>query len=241
MATSVLDMSQMIGPEPTTSAQRQAAREAKQTGPKICAKCNKSEDELQKPLKHCAKCHHQTYCSRECQTADWKAHKKSCASTNQAKPKATTDFSAWPKPAGDFMTGLVTDSYLHQFSEKDTYTQLIDCYRMRLEDDYKFACDNRGIYGGMDPLSDFEEFLDYAEKRKGILPKWWNPDKRLACERLAVDATQWSDINCAVEKHDVQEHYKDQIMPMKLRLLAEKIYGKKIEMGYIGGIQGHAE
>lgn len=81
-------------------------------------------------------------------------------------------------------------------------------------------------------MPDFKAFLDLAEKRKGILPKWWSEEKRRECERLAMDVTQWADINCAVEKHDVIKHYGDSVMPMKLRLLAEKIYGKKIDMGY---------
>lgn len=225
-------MSSVIRPEPSTPAERQAKHEANDASSRICAKCNISQSELEKPLKRCAKCLSQSYCSRECQTADWKVHKKACTSANQKKPKPTTDFDVMPKQAGNFFTSLVTDSYLHHFSEKDAYTQLIDCYRMRVEDDYKFAGDTRGLYNEEDPLPDFKHFLDLAEKRKGILPSWWNQEKRNACERLAVDVTQWADINAAVEKHDVIEHYNDSVMPMKLRLLAEKIYGKKIDMGY---------
>ena len=67
---------------------------------------------------------------------------------------------------------------------------------------------------------------------KDLLPKWWNVEKRGACERLAVDGTQWANISAAVEKSDVIEYYGDPIMPMKLRMLAEKVYGKKINMGY---------
>lgn len=43
-----------------------------------------------------------------------------------------------------------------------------------------------------------------------------------------MDKSQWSDLHCAVEKGDIVEHYGDGMMPMKLRLLAEKIYGKGI-------------
>ena len=100
---------------------------------------------------------------------------------------------------------------------------------MRVEDDYKFAGDTRGLYNGDDPLEDFQEFLDMAETRNGILPSWWSEGKRQECEHKAVDTEEWSDLSCAVEKHDIIEHYGDATMPMKLRLLAEKIYGKKIE------------
>lgn len=97
---------------------------------------------------------------------------------------------------------------------------------MRVEDEYTYGCNNIGIYAGQDPRPAFKEFLDLAEKREGILPSWWNAEKRRECERMAVDAEGWNDINCAVEKGDIMEHYGDNMMPMNLRVLGEKIYGK---------------
>lgn len=232
MFTSTLDMSSVIGRETTTPAEREAEKEANDPNTKHCAKCQKPQSDLPSPLKRCAKCQTQCYCSRECQKADWKTHKKICATNQQRKPKAMTDFDAMPAPARDFFKGVSPDDFLHKLPEKDTFIRLIDCYRMRVEDDYKFAGDARGLYAEDDPLEDFQEFLDLAVKRKGLLPKWWNERKRAACERLAVDATQWAFLGSAVEKSDVIEHYGDSLMPMKLRILAEKIYGKKIDMGY---------
>ena len=198
---------------------------------KTCAKCHKTQAD--KPLKRCAKCQNQWYCNRDCQKADWKAHKAFCASSQQSNahktPQATTNFDAMPKVAGDFFKGICPDNYLHQFSEKDAFRQLVDCYRMRVEDDYTFAGDTRGLYNDDDPLADFQEFLDLAETRSGILPSWWSDGKRWECEEKAMDTEEWSDLHSAVEKHDIIEHYGDNTMPMKLRLLAEKIYGKKIE------------
>ena len=223
----------MIGRETRSPAERQAEKDHCQNATnKVCANCQKSQSDLPASLKRCAKCQIQAYCSRDCQKEDWKAHKKTCASNQQGKPKATTDFDAMPKQAGDFFKGLVGDDFLHQLPEKDAFVRLIDCYRMRVEDDYKYAGDTRGLYNEENPLPDFQSFLDLAQKRKGLLPKWWSAEKRRECERLAVDGTQWADIGCAVEKQDVIEHYGDGIMPMKLRLLAEKIYAKKIDMGY---------
>lgn len=95
-----------------------------------------------------------------------------------------------------------------------------------MEDEYTFGAKNIGIYGGEDPVPVFKEFLDLAESRSGLLPPWWNAAKRLECERLAVDSNQWSDITCAVEKSDIQEHYKNNTMPMILRVLGEKVYGR---------------
>lgn len=65
-------------------------------------------------------------------------------------------------------------------------------------------------------------------KPPGLLPPWWTKEKRSACEKLAVDKSQWSDLNCAVEKSDMVEHYGDGFMPMKLRMLAERVYGKGV-------------
>jgi len=48
------------------------------TSTQVCIKCGKSQTELSHPLKFCAKCKQGSYCSRECQTADWKSHKKNC-------------------------------------------------------------------------------------------------------------------------------------------------------------------
>lgn len=198
---------------------------------KTCTKCQKTQAEV--PLKRCAKCQNQLYCSRDCQKADWKAHKAFCASSQQSgtqsAPKATTNFDGMPKVARDFFKNICPDNYLHQFSEKDAFGQLIDCYRMRIEDDYSFAGDTRGLYNEDDPLADFQEFLDMAEIRNGILPSWWSDGERMECEERAMDTSQWSDLNSAVEKQDIIDHYGDATMPMKLRLLAEKIYGKKIE------------
>jgi len=125
------------------------------------------------------------------------------------------------------LLGLSNDDYLHKLSSKtEVFGQLIDCFRMRVEDEYVFAHGNVGIYAGEDPRVPFGEFLDLAESRRGLLPGWWNAEKRKECESMAVDASQWSDINCAVEKGDVQDHYGDSTMPMKLRILGEKVYGK---------------
>lgn len=74
-------------------------------------------------------------------------------------------------------------------------------------------------------MPDFKRFLKKAEKSKGVLPEWWSNEKRKICEKVAVE-DDWADINCAVEKSDIQEHYKDPTMPMTLRVLGEKIYGK---------------
>ena len=231
MPVTTLDMSSAIGRETSTPAQRQSEKAANDPMTKVCAGCQKSQSDISEPLKRCAKCQTQCYCSRECQKADWKTHKKVCASNQQNKPKATTDFDAMPGPMKDIFKGVQGDDFLRRLPEKEAYIRLIDCYRMRVEDDYKFAGDARGLYSEEDPLDDFQKFLDLAEKRKGLLPQWWNGEKRKSCERLAVDGTQWACISHAVEKSDIMEHYGDNLMPMKLRMMAETVYGKRIDGG----------
>lgn len=95
-----------------------------------------------------------------------------------------------------------------------------------MEDEYTYGANNIGIYAEENPVPVFKRFLDLAESRTGLLPPWWNAQKRQECERMAVDSNGWSDINCAVEKSDIQEHYNNSTMPMMLRVLGEKIYGR---------------
>jgi splicing suppressor protein 51 len=95
-----------------------------------------------------------------------------------------------------------------------------------MEDEMVFGANFLGIYNQEDPRPEFKRFLDLAETRAGILPPWWNTQKRRECERIAVGGSSWSNINNAVEKSDIQEHYGSGTMPMMLRILGEKIYGK---------------
>ena len=57
---------------------------------KQCENCKKKQSELSNPLKACAKCHTQAYCSRDCQKDDWKNHKKVCAGNNATSTPGAT-------------------------------------------------------------------------------------------------------------------------------------------------------
>ena len=128
------------------------------------------------------------------------------------------------------ISSLLSDSALHNLPEKTVYNHLIDAYRLRVEDDYTFTGSIRhdSLYGGGQPIKDFRRFLDKAEKQKGLLPGWWSAAKRRECEKVAVDKKGWSCLAFAVEKSDVQEHYGNPLMPMRLRVLAEKVYGRPV-------------
>ncbi|KXS10286.1 hypothetical protein M427DRAFT_183707 [Gonapodya prolifera JEL478] len=46
-------------------------------------------------LSACIKCHRIKYCSQECQTADWKTHKKFCGATTMPQPEEVGLGSEW--------------------------------------------------------------------------------------------------------------------------------------------------
>ena len=102
-----------------------------------------------------------------------------------------------------------------------------------MEDDYAFAHQNHGIYANEDPHPEFSRYLDKAEKRKGLLPGCWNAEHKTACKAMGKDTSKANraDLSCAVEKQDIQEHHKEDTMPMKLRILAEKVYGLRVQGG----------
>jgi splicing suppressor protein 51 len=124
-------------------------------------------------------------------------------------------------------TNLIRGTWLHDRPEIDVYRLLIDAYRLRVEDIYKM--EGKLMEGSIydhnpDGLLGFQSFLRSAATIPDLLPPWWNDEKKAACERLGMDASQWSDLRCAVEKSDVIEQYGDPQFPMQLRMLAEKVY-----------------
>ncbi|KAK4169848.1 hypothetical protein QBC43DRAFT_38684 [Cladorrhinum sp. PSN259] len=66
-------------PNRDTGVQGASGKTAAASG---CEKCGDKISKNGQELKACAKCRSVRYCSRECQKADWKAHKKNCGSTS---------------------------------------------------------------------------------------------------------------------------------------------------------------
>lgn len=154
-----------------------------------CQKCNKTQEEHGTPLKLCAKCHNVRYCCRECQKADWKAHKKACsaAGADDSAASGTADGPlAIPKP----FTAIDNQTYLHNRPEEDVYRLLIDAYRMHVEDDYTFSgdADEDSLYSGDGPEAayrGFRKFVAKFNKQRAWLPQWWSDEKRDACLSFA--------------------------------------------------------
>lgn len=201
-----------------------------------CNACKKSEPDVH--LKRCAKCSTTQYCSRDCQKDDWKTHKKICG--KQAGARSTDNDASSPSgsrlspPKGleqaitNPFTKLDNETWLHNRPEEDVYRLLLDVYRLRIEDDYKLTgdVDEDSVYAGHpDSLAGFRLFLDKIEARASLLPSWWTPEKRTACETLGMDASQWQDLRHAVQKSDIISHYGDQRFPMELRMFGESVIG----------------
>ena len=93
---------------------------------------------------------------------------------------------------------------------------------------YKFQGTTLGLYNLENPIVEFKKFLKRAEKNGKVLPKWWDQEAKKECVQLGMKKGGGSELAHAVEKGDVQEEYGDSLMPMKLRVLAEKVYGTSV-------------
>jgi len=129
-----------------------------------------------------------------------------------------------PKPFHKLDAG----TWLHDRPETDVYTLLLDAFLLRLNDDYTIEGDvwEDTVHAGS-PTSTprFKKFLALAEKRKGLLPPWWNKQKSVAaCVAYGTGAAYWSSLASAPEKSDFVEQYAAPNMPMQLRMFAEVVY-----------------
>lgn len=205
-----------------------------------CGSCNKDQSQLSKSLKTCAKCKRVQYCSRECQKKDWKSHKRACA-------LATPDPSASVQPRFVIdkpFHALQKGSWLYVRPEQDVYQLLSDTFRMRREDKYKYEqfAEKGSVYAGGSASSELQNFrrflLQVTEldakrpKEKRLLPSWWSQDRLEKCVEVAT-TNQDAMVGLTVEKHDIQEFYKQDDMPMQLRMFGEALDGTKI-MGQSG-------
>lgn len=62
----------------------------------------------------------------------------------------------------------------------------------------------------------------------GVLPSWWSQAKADACVARGNEKVRWARLDKTVSKAGIQEHYGDNMAPMKLRLLAEEIIGTNV-------------
>ncbi|KAB8209300.1 hypothetical protein BDV34DRAFT_232543 [Aspergillus parasiticus] len=184
---------------------------------KVCAK----ESSNDTTLKRCAKCKTQWYCSRECQKADWKTHKKTCGK-NADETFANTTTTGGTRPQN-------LEVFIEKPFHQGRYKLLIDTYRMKMEDQYTIEgeVDEDSIYSGRpDSRDGFRRFLRLVEKKRGLLPSWWSPEKAKACVAYGLNKDNWSSLDCCAKKGDFIEHYGDSTFPMQMRMFGEQIYGR---------------
>lgn len=208
-----------------------------------CGNCRKTQSELPIPLKRCAKCKGQWYCSRECQKSDWKSHKKVCGSTfgepdsTSTSNKGTTSGGHISNPQAvcfipNPLKALNDGTWLHNRPKNDVFKLLVDTYRMKIEDEYVFQGEvsEDSIYSGAGPESALRHFKRFlmktikldAERNQKLLPDWWSKDSFKECLQFARK-DKFSNVGFAVEKNDIQEHYSQMDMPMQLRMFCENI------------------
>jgi hypothetical protein len=118
--------------------------------------------------------------------------------------------------------------WLHDRPKEDVYKLLIDAYRLRMDDDYKFL----GLEQPNTPYADancdgtasLEIFLRMAEL-SSLLPTWWDESETTACVESAKLLT-WSNTAIKITADYVRSYYEDPSMPMQLRISAEQVVRK---------------
>jgi len=99
------------------------------------------------------------------------------------------------------------------------YSWLVDCYRLRLDDDYAWGgCNLHGLYEDSSPGNIAQDFMVFCAlaARRGLLPMIW--DWNLFLKEASKN------LNYAFEKSDAQEDW-GMLGPMLLRTTADQIYG----------------
>lgn len=130
------------------------------------------------------------------------------------------------KNIGPF-THLGAGTYLHGRPEQDVYKLLVDCFRMRQQDNdvLEGHTDPDSVYSGASTsMVPFRKFIDLTVSCSGLLPSWWNDAKRAECEAFG-ESGNWSDLKKKATKQSIIDHYDgDSKMPMQLRMFGEVAY-----------------
>ncbi|BGP05867.1 hypothetical protein JCM10049v2_001683 [Rhodotorula toruloides] len=182
------------------------------------------------------------YCGAEHQKQHWPTHKPSCkapaatATPSGAKPTAGRAEPRGKDERGGFkmnvhpVSGSPADlmSQLEPFAvnipKQQVYERLIDAYRLWIDDCYVWRGENIGLYAQEDP---YPEFVKFVKKARKHLPSWFKDEDEKAVLAMCR-SHEWADINFAVEKQDINEHYGSTMMAMGLRMWTEKVTGKKL-------------
>jgi splicing suppressor protein 51 len=181
-------------------------------------------------LKQCDGCQ-TVYCSYEC----YEANKAEYPRLDDINPPPPPD--PWYDPAtyeatqglhaapGQPFTRLKHGTYLHNRPRLDVFRLLLDCYRLRLDDDIKIW----GTAMPADAPHDFRRFLNLAAERPNLLPPWWDEMAQIECLTLSEPHESdppdaWDTLARRVSSKEINTHYGHAYMDVQLRLLGEVIY-----------------
>lgn len=151
------------------------------------------------------------------------------------------------------------DPFGGNLSKDEICERLIDAYRLDVEDHYVFFGEASGLYAGEDPLPDVrsplrsgkngsryrhysaDNFLPLpavtasVRKARLYLPSSWNPSEDEPRALQMAQTHEWANIHYAVEKADINEHYKSSVAAMGLRMWTEQVTKSNLN----GRLHGH--
>lgn len=176
--------------------------------------------------------------SPSCSTCKSTSHTPTCTPTTkggatqhstthakvEARPKEKIDVS---NPHQKPFTAIYNDVFLHDRSEEQTFQLLIDALRLRQEDEWSFdgiALAGTICTGANTSEQGFRNFILKAKDVPGFLPPVWTDESLEKCIDYSRRSTKFS-LAMSQKKHDIQKTWKDESMPMKLRMMAEPVYG----------------
>lgn len=174
----------------------------------------------------CGACKAIFYCCKDHQKEDWKNHKPNCTGPTKKPSKPTPSFTFQQVPPGGLAMPQPT-SWSQGFpSPNKMYEWFVDCYRMRVDDDYAWGGGNcHGIYNPErtkdDVIADLLIFAKLSMKNNVIPQDWsWQSffDQAL---RLVPYAFEKSD---AKEKYGGENVFSAMTGGRSLRLTGEAIY-----------------
>lgn len=171
-----------------------------------CTRCKRPQPNLDE-LTRCNECG-TPYCSSDCLRYDKTKHNKRCG--RRTAPHAIMVLDG---TVDEPFTRLDYGTYLYDRSRKDVFRLLIDCYRLRVDDDHNF---DSGVVPDDDGFrTGFRRFLDAAAQRENILPEWWDEVATMECLAFYTgEGEGWYHVTKRVSKRALSDHYGSPLMAM---------------------------